>query len=1438
MGSAGNAEESDDVQEFSGELRWNVTRRQLLRNAAAATGAGALALIDQPVAAATAEASADRYYVAVDGDDSWSGRRPSPEPGRTDGPFATLGRARDAVRELKAESGLTRPVEIIIRGGTYYLADPLELGPEDSGTERCPITWRASDGEKAAISGGRPITGTWTPAENGTYSTTIPDSWAFRTLFVNDRRATLARFPKPDAEQPGRSYLYHGGQTPNLILSWLAYPGDLVEYTFDAPTQGTYDLWIGVATTGSNNERVLAATLDGASLTLLPIAGSGGGRTVKYSKAATSVSLSAGTHRIRLERTTCGSPAISLDAFAFTTNPDFAPAGMDLPPVAPGEQRVVIQAEDDNARVASYGALRFRTYAVASLPGGDKKQLHAEPALVKTSWKDDPAALVEIATGNQFFSEQLPIVDIEDGTGVITVDLAGGQRAGDLQPGNYFLVSGVREELDAPGEFYVDAGAGRLDHLPRAGEDLATSTFVAPVLTRLVTLRGNAAGEQRIKWVTIRGLTFTHCGASRDYPSLRSPTDAAIQLDSAWHCTIEDCHITGVDGYGIWLHLDSCENTVARNEIDDTGVGGVLLTGAVLDYGVVYDPRPEVQEYAPLRNAFVRNHIHNGGKLRIQAAGFNLGSRPASTALEPGNLIAFNHVHHMTRQGMFGFRHQGGNIVAYNYFHNLGTGSADVGAVNFALMTNISAPNLVRNNVIHDITGLRREGETEVFDYGFGFYLDHDASTTWLENNTLVAASFPAHVKGQFNTFFNNVIADPAELIISTQSVLGRGHRAQRNVIANAFADKLAEGRAYRLSSCSETTIRRARDFINSDSNLLYNAGDPVRIEPHRTLERWRAAGNDTHSLVAAPKFVNPEDGDYRLQPTSPAFQLGFAAIDVDNVGPDARAPLPGIATMAAVHAAAEAEPVGNDGRTTRFRPQIQQPGFYRVYARRTSNARPPQRLGIVTRHSGGESRAIYADLVEPGPGVRTNPPPRFGIYLGTHPFRAGAPAEITFFQPADEPADMPSAVELLRVPQLDTGARDLLWEVTAATDASKVEVGDRVQVAVQAMTGDGHQVGLRRATVRYSSDASDIADVSRSGRVLGLRDGLANITVSVEVDNEVVVSPPIMLIVGRILWDATLMAQQSILRVGESTNLTVNGRDDEGRPADLSNAVIEYASTDTTVASVDRAGVVTARGEGSATITATIALSNVAVTASVELVVAADVSPVLAYRFDESASGSEPAQDWGEPPAAPGEFHGSARRITTTPSGSGAALDLTAGGVGYVTPGVPGSHQVDGLPAFAICLWLALRQDPSTFDRFVGMGSAFDWYILRGSTASDVSTFLRAGSTTRTLPSFDARDWQFFAFVGDGNAVTVYRGDVTNDVTVLGELTNAGPLPEAPDDELRLGATTLTTADRTPPAHLDDFRVYDLALPVGEINRIRREGLGASQRQRERNRP
>jgi Right handed beta helix region len=108
------------------------------------------------------------------------------------GPIKTLAAARDAARAM------AKPVTVTVAAGEYPLTEPLTLTAEDS-----HVTWTAAPGASPVISGGRRLTG-WkkvaaSPGLPDLWQTVVPEAaqghWRFIQLWINGRRATLARTP-------------------------------------------------------------------------------------------------------------------------------------------------------------------------------------------------------------------------------------------------------------------------------------------------------------------------------------------------------------------------------------------------------------------------------------------------------------------------------------------------------------------------------------------------------------------------------------------------------------------------------------------------------------------------------------------------------------------------------------------------------------------------------------------------------------------------------------------------------------------------------------------------------------------------------------------------------------------------------------------------------------------------------------------------------------------------------------------------------------------------------------------------------------------------------------------------------------------------------------------------------------------------------------------
>lgn len=88
------------------------------------------------------------FYVSTDGSDS--------NDGSIDAPFATIERARDAVRS--ADKSSCDGITVAIKAGDYRISS-LEFNSQDSGTESCPITYCAYGDGEVVLNGGISISG-------------------------------------------------------------------------------------------------------------------------------------------------------------------------------------------------------------------------------------------------------------------------------------------------------------------------------------------------------------------------------------------------------------------------------------------------------------------------------------------------------------------------------------------------------------------------------------------------------------------------------------------------------------------------------------------------------------------------------------------------------------------------------------------------------------------------------------------------------------------------------------------------------------------------------------------------------------------------------------------------------------------------------------------------------------------------------------------------------------------------------------------------------------------------------------------------------------------------------------------------------------------------------------------------------------------------------
>lgn len=174
-----------------------------------------------------AAAHAAEIHVAPTGNDG--------NPGTAEQPVASLGHARDLARAMRAKTP-DEPIQIILAGGEYFLAEPLVLAPEDSGTGKAPLIWRSAPGQRAMLRATREITG-WQPWRDGILVADLKaqglDGVRFHQLFRKgdgefSTRLPLARYPNVDPQQPLYGGFLYATDTAQKSREELIYrDGDL-----------------------------------------------------------------------------------------------------------------------------------------------------------------------------------------------------------------------------------------------------------------------------------------------------------------------------------------------------------------------------------------------------------------------------------------------------------------------------------------------------------------------------------------------------------------------------------------------------------------------------------------------------------------------------------------------------------------------------------------------------------------------------------------------------------------------------------------------------------------------------------------------------------------------------------------------------------------------------------------------------------------------------------------------------------------------------------------------------------------------------------------------------------------------------------------------------------------------------------------------------------
>ena len=690
---------------------------------------------------ATAEPLA--IYVAADGADVG--------PGTEKRPFATLGRARDAIRALKQKDGLPAGGVIVrIRKGVYHMSETFQLSREDSGTATAPVVYRAYGKEQVWLSGGKRI-----------------DPSLFRTVTdpaVLERVGAEAR--------------------PELVQVDMKSAG-VTDYLRGLPDRFSY-------------------------------------------KSPSHGGTEAGSFR--------GDPLL-MEVFC---------NGSRMPLARwPNEGFTLYDRPVSGVR--DFTKLRQRPEAASFLYTGDR------PA----RWNVDEGVWLQGYWGRAYSCAIIRAANID--TEKRRIDLAAAPHYGTGPEGGrrYFALN-LLDELDAPGEWYLERGKGVLYFRPAAVLKTCDITF-SVLKTPIVAMHGASH-------VTLRGLGMESARAN------------AVTIEDGHHNRLIGCTIRNVGGNAVDV-MGGTDHGVIGCDIHDIGSRGITLMGG------------DRQTLTPGNHVALNNHIHHTSQMWRTHAG-------AITLRGVGSRAAHNLIHHEPHVPVWYWGNE--HVFEYNEVYWVLTETTESGAL-YSYNEWTFRGNMLRHNYIHhindDIEGCLSECVV--------LHLDGAVSGTTFRGNVCYrVGQVVKHNGGPANTIENNLFVDAKEGVGTTAFGLDQWtYEPMKD--GKVFRTRKSDGLRYDVMRVKNreqvpydrppyTKYPHLADLLKRDPigapwhcliarNVFVGGRKFLNVRPELRRDDWVRIEDNWDE--GDPGFADPTRLDFRLKEDSPVWKLGFEPIPFERIG-------------------------------------------------------------------------------------------------------------------------------------------------------------------------------------------------------------------------------------------------------------------------------------------------------------------------------------------------------------------------------------------------------------------------------------------------------------------------------------------------------------------------------------------------------------------------
>jgi hypothetical protein len=491
--------------------------------------------------------------------------------------------------------------------------------------------------------------------------------------------------------------------------------------------------------------------------------------------------------------------------------------------------------------------------------------------------------------------------------------------------GRRYYLQNARELLTNVNEFYVDKIGGKMFYVTSATDNPNSGAQIILANTvELLKIEGESVDDPA-KDVFWSNITFEHSSVEVDSciqgtcdgQSAAFLTTSSVHLRFAQNIQFDQCSFVHTGGYAVWMDVGTSGSSVTNSAFHDLGAGGLRVGSSAHGLGVNMTQG----------NSLLNSILTDGGHVYQMGCG-------VLSQIAKNITISHNEISHFRYTGIstgwtwgFGVSDVENVLTTFNHIHHIGLGYlSDMGCV---YTLGHQPGSQILNNLCHDV---------QSYNYGgWGYYTDEGSRDEVFRANIALRTKCAGHHQHygtdnelENNIYFNVNVGDVVtpgrpkiysdtcdSAIRSSQHARGPGCRPDthpnrtencccfpgcdqgkcssfsflRNIVLqpkNYTGPFL--GQTFKLGLDNFTFDNNVYWRMNSvdiGSELAWNAsvGSDGKTLNGETFQSWqKESKKDIGSLVQNPEFSNL--ATFQLERNSPAYKLGFKAIDISKIGP------------------------------------------------------------------------------------------------------------------------------------------------------------------------------------------------------------------------------------------------------------------------------------------------------------------------------------------------------------------------------------------------------------------------------------------------------------------------------------------------------------------------------------------------------------------------